>query len=198
MIDKLLKTKPRLLIGLSFGPVILWYVIYTVQVMTMTFDAMQSTTINNDEIQRVASYHQSILYILLYPAIIMSLGWWWAIYSRLFSILPEQVKMRAFKFKAAFFTATTYILGIIALALIAGSQLNNLLLKYFFIILPYFFAAIFSYAYCAYFLVKVYTSIKLQREAKFIDFTDDFAMFLVPPIGMFVKHSKIKDLIEKE
>ncbi|OJJ14839.1 hypothetical protein BKI52_40490 [marine bacterium AO1-C] len=187
MIDKILKTKPGLLIGLSLGPFVLGHIITGVRVMVISFEDMH-------KFRDVLSSYQPIAYALLLPMVIISLLWLWAVYARLYPKVPAKTKMHSLKFKIGFCITAIDFIGMFVFIIFTGNQFNNHLA----IIFPLYVLGIFSLAYCAYFLAKVYKALLLRETLKFSEYLEDFFMFLIPPAGMFTMHAKIKELIEKD
>lgn len=127
--------------------------------------------------------------------------WFWSIYFGLQSKRPSQIKFKKKNFKIFFFiflihTTIFYLSFHNLLGVPSYFELTKT--SKIFILLPLHLFSAFCILYIFYQTAKVFKTVELQREVRFSDFSNDFYLFLVPPIGIWIIQPKINKMIESE
>ena len=128
-------------------------------------------------------------------------GWFWAIAIHLQEKLPDDLKLKATRFKIfllfpiiyfmIFFVFVDYALSG---AIENGTGPNP---AFFALIIPFHLFAIFCIFYCSYFVSRIFKTVELQRKVTFSDFSGVFYMILFFPFGIWTIQPRINKMIEE-
>ena len=130
-------------------------------------------------------------------------GWFWSITIGLQEKIPENAKIEITKFKIFFFIPLIYILifSIYHGSMIDGlmentTQSNGLMRISPAIIGPLHLFSTFCIFYIIYFVTKTIKTVELQRQVSFSDFSGDFFMIWLYPIGIWTIQPRVNKIIE--
>lgn len=179
--SKLLTLKHWQLFGLLFGlPMIFQFVIII------------SIMINkNSTMMFVVFPLIIILYIGLY------FGWFYALGTNLYKMLPDKATMNLKIFKIFLFIPVAYILFLsVFMAAKISIMLNGEQANFasFALIIPLHLFSIFCIFYSIYFIAKALKSVELQREVSFSDYAGDCFLIWFLMIGVWIIQPRINKI----
>ncbi|HYC86296.1 MAG TPA: hypothetical protein VEB86_13780 [Chryseosolibacter sp.] len=128
----------------------------------------------------------------------ISFGWYWSIAIGLQDRLPPTVKMNVRKFKVFFFIPVVYMIVIFSAISIAFDTFFPLtpegigwVLIVFAFIFPVHLFCVFCIFYCLYFVAKTVKTAELQREVGFSEFSTEFFLIWLFPVGVWFVQPRI-------
>jgi len=178
MIPTFLKAKPWQVFTITFAlPIILMFILIDSHINQIS------------DIDLVMIFYSILLY-----------SWFWSIYFGLQPKTPSRIKFKTNNFKIFFFIFLTYIIIFYLLfhnILGFNSYAKLIKTNLVFILLPLHLFSIFCMFYIFYFTAKVFKTAELQRQVSFSDFSNDFYLFWVFPIGIWTLQPKINKMIDQ-
>jgi len=192
MISTFLKAKHWQVFTISFAlPIILMFILIDSHINQISdIDlATQSITELKVYIDLVMIFYSILLY-----------SWFWSIYFGLQPKIPSRIKFKTNNFKIFFFIFLTYIIIFYLLfhnILGFNSYAKLIKTNLVFILLPLHLFSIFCMFYIFYFTAKVFKTAELQRQVSFSEFSNDFFLFWVSPIGVWTLQPKINKMIDQ-
>ena len=143
----------------------------------------------------------SIMMLIVLVCLGGFLGWFWSIGTGLQHLIPENVRLKAGKFRFFLIYALVYMLlfscfmiyTFASIHLISENQ--DVYSGMIFLIIPLHFLAMFAMFYCLYFVAKTYKTVELQRTVTFSDYAGEFFLFWFFPVGIWVIQPKINAMI---
>jgi len=127
-------------------------------------------------------------------------GWFWAIAINLQEKLPEDLKLKANRFKTFLLIPTIYFViffvfldSIMSGVIENGTEPDPAIIAG---VVPFHLFAIFCIFYCLYFVSKTFKTVELQRKVTFSDFAGEFFMIWFFPVGIWILQPKINKMVE--
>ena len=127
----------------------------------------------------------------------VSIGWLYAIGTNFHKKLPDSVKMNLVRFKVIVFILAVYAqFFCIFLAFMINEEILGLSL--YKVINTVHTIIMFCLLYCLHFNARVIKAVELQRPVTFGDFSEDFLLLLIYPIGIWIIQPRINNLFENK
>ena len=137
--------------------------------------------------------------IMMFAAVLLFFGWFYALGTRLYPKLPDTVTMKLGLFKFFLFFPSLYLVIFSCLMyfmftnLEPGGQPGPFV---FVIIFPLHIFSMFCIFYCIYFNAKILKAVELQRPVTFSDYAGEFFMIWMFPIGIWILQTRINKLFD--
>ena len=132
-------------------------------------------------------------FILRIISMAVSIGWFYAIGTNFHKKLPDSVKMNLARFRVIVFIVAVYALFFcIFLAFMINEKILGLSL--YNVIIPVHAIIMFCLLYCLHFNARVLKAVELQRPVTFGDFSGEFFLLLIYPIGIWIIQPRINNL----
>lgn len=128
-------------------------------------------------------------------------GWLWSITTGLDHLIPVEFKLNILRFKIAFWVPLVYIFLILT-TLVLFATLVPLGTVFFsptilLFILPPHIIAMLCIFYCLFVSAKTIKTADTKKERRFRDFTREFALLWLFPIGVWLIQPTINELYER-
>ena len=122
-------------------------------------------------------------------------GWFWAMGTRLATLLPPSAPARLGWFKAGLRLAGAYLLLLIALVLVTASgaqpSFNPL---WMLLILPLHLPSMAGIFYAVFFVARTLKAVELQRPVQLGDYLGEFFLLWFFPVGVWIIQPRINQL----
>ncbi|UOQ74516.1 hypothetical protein [Hymenobacter cellulosilyticus] len=157
-------------------------------------------------VANISSFVNFRLFLSIFPLVMLLfvvgvLGWYWAIATTLFKLLPAGVKLNLRRFKVVLALPVVYILfilGYFALSFLMPDRLGGaLVLAIMWIIIPLHLLSMAGIFYGLRFAAKVLKSVELQREAHFGDYAAEFFLLWFSIIGVWIVQPRLNQLVRE-
>ncbi|OAV75819.1 hypothetical protein Barb7_00529 [Bacteroidales bacterium Barb7] len=192
-----LKLKHWQLFGiLMFIPMIYPFVIMGSVITSSNLTNISSSNlidITNSYLTRI--FATSPVIMVLFTGLLLC--WFYSMGTNLHKKLPQTVKMNLTQFKLfLFFPAICKVITSIFLPdlfseIMSGGQLNSTLLAF---AIPLYLFSTFCIFYCFYFIAKALKSVERQEPVTFDDFSEEFVLIWLFPIGVWLIQPKMNKL----
>lgn len=130
--------------------------------------------------------------MLIYVVILF--GWLYTLGTQLHKKLPSSVNTNLTLFKLFISVPTAYVV-VVSMSmynLFTNISVNEQMIpKYFLIILPIHLFSMFCIFYCLYFIAKTLKAVELQKKVNFSDCVGEFCLLWFFPIGIWILQPRI-------
>ncbi len=134
--------------------------------------------------------YQPYTVVCLFPIAILGC-WFYAVATRLYEKIPDELKRSLTRFKVFLIFAGTYIVLGWSLMVFNAIQAHMWLIA---LILPMHIFAMFCILYVFYYIARSLRTVELGRRVELSDYLGDFVLIWIFPIGIWIIQPKINKI----